>query len=108
MNEFADRLHSIIQNAFRECNVNLKHQLYMSPEKCRIALPQPMINILDDRHRELLNSTTNGKYNGVQVIPGYENALVIYHIDWLYVNDPAMIYKVAFSVKTTTILDYIY
>jgi hypothetical protein len=99
MDEFANGLNNFIQNAFIKCNIKLKQQLYGCPEKCRIALPQPMIDIFQKRNPLLTNKPISQKYNGVEVIPGYENAIIIYHVDWLYVNDPEFVFKIPFSVK---------
>lgn len=103
MEEFANKLQNLIQSAFRECDVNLRQQLHSCPNKCRIALPQYLIDILLPTQLELTNQVTLfTKFNGVEIVPGYDNALVIYFIDFNYTNDPGMIFKVPFSVKIDT------
>lgn len=87
--DFEINLQKNIGNLFCEIEralFRLRSELFtqMREEEIRIAMPQYLINILGDSMVPRTNvdcSSLQKKLFGIQLVPHYDNSVVIYHID---------------------------
>lgn len=83
----------LFDKAYKQCDPAL---LYADSEQVRIAAPQYILDYLKEFHirmtGQIIQKAT--QYRGFYLVPGYENAIVFYHISApLWPNESRTIMK---------------
>lgn len=102
MDKLYEIAHEIMQDLINNCDPKLKQLIHRKANDIRISAPVVFIEILTKYHETIFGGNVddgddNVYYDGIEVIPNYEMAVVLFHVDYPKVLEQWMIKKVLLS-----------